>query len=266
MIYRTSKRLKVKLLSLPAFLAASVLLTSLFNPVLFASNQTDSNEPILVIAGHIESRLDDNPNSPYRRVLTKILPAEKAEYRLYPVPRTLRDFGKETVSCIFPTSIDILHLLTDFPADQMIQSLPIDRVSSHIFTSPSAKVISATTDLKDKSIVVRQAVVEEHIDFPGVKTIVRTVDNQSALRMLLAGRADVMYGWIPDVYDIADEHGLTPPTFDPSLTIYATNIYLTCKNNKKTQNLLSQVNSRIQALKNSGNLREILGKNARLVD
>ncbi len=245
---------------------ASPLLALLISSALSISAQSEENEPILVIAGHIESRLDDNPNSGYKRLLNQILP-EEAEYRIYPLHRTVRDFQKDAVSCIFPTSIDILHLLTSFPVDHMIESIPIDRVSSHLFTAPNAKVISSTIELAGKSIIVRQGVVEEHINFPGVnKKVVKTVDNQSALRMLLAGRVDALYGWIPDVLDIADEHSLTLPNFDPNLTIYATDIHLTCKKNNVTRALLDQVDIRIQKLKDSGGLREILGKNAHLVE
>lgn len=224
---------------------------------------------ILVIGALIEARLDDHPQTPYRVLLEKILPADRStiEYRRLPLHRTVREFGDQPRACILPTSIDILSEITGIPHDHMVQSLPIDRVSSHLFTRPGTPTLPTVGALHLKSIVVRQGAVQEHFLRPGLDTkVVRTTDNLSALKMLLAGRADALYSWVPDIYDLADRYGLKLPEFDPSLTVYATNIHLTCKKVPEAIALLAGVNNRISALKASGELRKILGPHAHIVE
>lgn len=248
-----------------ARLAALMLL-----PIVVTAYAKANDTPeISLIAAHIETRLDDDPESSYQRVIKYLIEGQHAKIRhqKYPLNRAIRAFIETKNSCLFPTSSKILNAVTGHPLSQLIQSDVIDHVSSHIFTAPGKPLISSLQALNNKSITARQLDITEYFMVPGVDiNIIRTVDNQSALRMLLAGRADAMYGWVPDTYEIADEHGLVQPYYDPSLVVYETDIHFTCKDFPAARKLLPEINQQISKAKQDGTLQKMLGKHARIIE
>lgn len=228
----------------------------------------DPGETIEIIAAHLEGRLDADPDSGYNKLLAKVLPTQShyLKYQRYPLARALRKFAEAKRVCLFPASLSSVNLVTNIPTDDMTESTPIDIVSAHFISAPGRKTYDTIESLSGATISVQQGVAEKALSSLtlGLKKI-KTPDDLSALKMLLAGRVDVMYGWYPDSHYIAEKNNLPLPHFDPSLIFFQTTTHFVCKNFGGVEELMKILNTRLDKLRHSGELGEILGKHARIV-
>tara|TARA_R110002096_G_scaffold410865_4_gene610722 strand:- start:312 stop:677 length:366 start_codon:yes stop_codon:yes gene_type:complete len=121
--------------------------------------------------------------------------------------------------------------------------------------------------LEGVDIAVQQGVAESallnlKIHFNTIKT----PDDLSALKMLLAKRVDTMFGWHPDILLIAEKNNLPLPKFDADFIFFQTTTHFVCKNFGGAQDLMKILNTRIDDLKTTGKLQTILGKHAQIAD
>lgn len=228
----------------------------------------ERNKPVDIVAAHLEGRLDEDPESGFNKLANLIFPRDgAASYQRMPLARGLRFFTETERACMYPASALAVQSLTSTSPDKVLESAPIDLVSSHVFTPPGGRVYNTFDELEGKSMAVQHGVeasqyIRTVVDFD----LVRTPNDLSALRMVMAGRVDVMYGWYPDTFIIAEKNKLPLPDFNPDLIIFETTTHLVCKKFAGVEALLSTVNGRIEALRQEGRLQEILGRHARIVE
>lgn len=228
----------------------------------------DPAEAFKVIGIHLEGRLDNDPRSGYNRLIEALLPQEvyQSQYQRYPFVRAIRDFRVLPNTCMFPTSRNAIEYLYRDVQFATIDSVPIDRVSAHIISAPDKPTFNTLEELKGAKIAVQHAVGVPQLQALNLDVdIWRVPHDYTALKMILAGRAVAMYGWFPDIFIIAENHGLALPHFNPDFILYQTTTHVTCKTFKGHEALIETVNERIAELKQNGQMREILGQYARII-
>lgn len=231
--------------------------------------QEVSKKSYKIIGIYLAGRLDEDPRSGYNQLIKAILPmglyAEK--YHQYPYVRAARDFKSLEHVCLFPASISSINRMHPDNAFNLAISDAIDIVSSHIITAQGQPTIRHFKELRGKKIVVKNAVNTRQIRAgEPLAEVWRIPNDVTALKMVQAGRATAMYGWFPDIFIIAQQHTLPLPHFDPDFTIYETTTHITCKQFDGHQDMLVSVNKRIAELKANGQMQEILGQYARIVE
>jgi hypothetical protein len=224
------------------------------------------NSPILVIGAQLEGRLDDSETAGYSLLINELLPdRDDVNYQSFPLQRAIRTFEMEDRSCLFPTSIFAAALLTAVDPGEMIQSDPIDLVTSHFLTRKGEPTIDSWGQIDQHKVAIQQSVELSAVNRGLSKPqIVRTPNDRVALRMLMAGRVDVFYGWYPDSVIIAEAEGLELPDFNPNFVVFETTTHIVCKKGINAEPVLEYANRKIQALKQSGELRKMLGPHARI--
>lgn len=229
----------------------------------------DPGETIEIIAAHLEGRLDAYPSSGYNRLLAKVLPTQShyLKYQRYPLSRAIRKFDETKRVCLFPTSLSAIEAITSIKATELIEGNAIDIVSSHFFSESDQQIFSTIKSLEGTDIAVQQGIAETAIfNLEADFNMVKTPDDLSALKILLAGRVDAMYGWLPDTLLIAERHNLPLPIFDADFVSFQTTTHFVCKNFGGAQNLIKVLNMRLDALKQTGELQKILGPHAQVAN
>lgn len=251
-----------------ARLCVSVALLCVMPVAVSSAGPFDPGEFIEIVGAHLEGRLDEDPASGYNQVIDAILPSDDYLYRFqrYPVLRGLRQFTKLRRACIFPASEkSVRAFIGDMPLE-LLESTVIDRVSAHLITRRDMPAIVGFDELEGKRIVAQGGVGIGQFIPAGVDyTLTTTPDDASALKMLNAGRIDVMYGFYPDIILIAEKNGIELPHFKPDLVLFETTTHLVCKSFEGAADLINKVNIRTQNLKDTGRLKDLLSKYAQIV-
>jgi hypothetical protein len=255
-----TKNLHYLLVVLAAFFPGSAA-TAYFLP-------RESEEKILVIGAHLEGRLDDRKESGYTALLDRILPADGSSlYIKLPLVRAIREFDAGERTCLFPTSASAVASLVKMEVKQVIESAPIDFVSSHFMSAKGKPVINNWQEARENIIAVQRGVEVGAVSIGMLdENIIRTPDDTMSLRMLGADRVDAMYGWVPDAFILAKRERMQLPDFNPDFVIFQTTTHLVCKVGIGAEPLIEHVSARIQTLKASGELKKILSPFARIVD
>ncbi len=254
-----------------ARVATLIFCACFLHPATYAELESDQRprEMIKVIGAHLEGRLDENPLSGYQVLIKEILPTDTLNFQFtrYPLTRALRDFKETKRACIYPSSTLAVRVLTGDQNTEFLESEPIDLVTSHIISAPHRPTFATVRDLDNHSVAVQQSVVTtQFLRESSTAIITRTPNDLSALKMLLAGRVDAMYGWFPDIFIIAEKNGLSLPHFNPELILFKTTTHLVCKKFDGNKLLFKIINTRIKDLKQKGDLQRILGAHARIVE
>lgn len=242
-----------------------IIVTLFLIPSNMASGQGRSIE---IIGVHLEGRLDNDPQSGYNQLIKALLsPTEyKDSYQRYPFARAVRNFEKTERACFFPASQTSIDLLYPNAPIRVAETTPIDIVSAHIISAPSGPLFTSLAQLYKKTVAVQHTLAVPQFQKGSNVKVLRTPDDLTALKALLAGRADAMFGWIPDTLIIAEKNKLPLPGFSPEFAVYETTTHLVCKKFKGHEQLIAQVNEQLKSLKKNRNLKQILGKHARVVE
>ncbi|NVJ97456.1 MAG: transporter substrate-binding domain-containing protein [Alphaproteobacteria bacterium] len=235
-------------------------------PAVLADDEA-GQAPIAIIGAHLEGRLDNDPASGYNRLVKYLLPIDQsvAVFQRYPLVRALRQFEDTKRSCLFPASARAAQNLIGIPAEDLVESSFVDFVSSHVMVKPGGPFIADKTDIYGRTIAIQRGVemVVLKDDYDRFD-IIRTPDDQTALKMLQAGRIDGMYGWNPDALIIATKYGIELPDFNPDFILFQTTTHFVCKKGIGAERLLNLINGRIAIARRTGQLKEMLGPFARL--
>lgn len=257
------RQLKVSALALLVYMVYGYT-----SPAAEAGSGQDPGELIRIIGAHLEGRLDEDPNSGYQLLMKALLPTQTHYFQFsrYPLTRAIRDFKENKRVCIIPSSEKAVRILTKDAKIELLESSAIDVVTSHIISAPNKPVFTTVSALEKHKIAVQHGVVASRfLTEKSTVQVTRTPNDLTALRMVLAGRVDAMYGWFPDIYIIAEKNGLSLPHFNPQLILFKTTTHLVCKKFGGNERLFNIVNTRIKDLKRRGELQNILGKHARIV-
>ncbi len=191
------------------------------------------------------------------------------DLKISPFKRIMRDFETgELPICGFPTSKNAIA-----KSAPNINNLPIlisdgvDQISLRIFTRPDSPKIKNIEELNGKRIALWNG-LDPNLLLKGIDVVIETTpDELVRVKMLDAGRIDVILGFTPDVILAAQQLNLPAPHFEEKLALFRDEgASLVCRDSPENRVLIHNFNTLLQELKQSGKLQQILGPHVEIAD
>lgn len=183
-----------------------------------------------------------------------------------PVKRSLRFFETLDEICLVPVSkLAIQHQYPNIDPDSLIQGTPIDYITGHLVTRPGTEPIRNMSLIENK-IVASWIGVQVDVFFPNHKfTLLHSETEASAIKMLMNGRADMIWGWVPDTYILFEKMGLGTPALALDTPVFGSSAHFVCKRSEKSEVLMPRLDAVIDAMRGDGRLKQILGRHSRVI-
>lgn len=228
----------------------------------FASSAQQS-----VIGLELEYRLRQDGSAHYNKMWQRLqqLGANRG-LEVLPLKRAFRDFSPQGTSCLFPTTIS--SLTTTFPqfkqAD-LITTESVDYVLLKVMTRPGEPVIKDLAQLNGKRVALWNgldpAIFLKDLDV----TVETTTDEAVRLKMLNSRRVDAILGFLPDTLLAADALGMEHPNHAGAYQYFTTNrVSMVCFDSPENRQYVEQFNKALLILKQTGELKRILGPHVTL--
>jgi|GEM_PF-1947916 len=234
-----------------------------------ASTNIAGLQPVQIYAYTLEHRLNEAGTMHYNKLLN-IMSDRGLKFNILirSLARSARSMKNDQSACLFPTTINAIAI-SDPGVDEkkFISSDPIDRVSLRIFTRPDNPKVGDIKELSGKRVALWNG-LDPKIFLANIEANIETTPNEAIrVKMLNAGRIDAILGFTPDVLLAAESLGFSPPHYDESLALFRNEgASLVCHDNKQNREFILRFNKHLTRLKASGELREILGKHADIVN
>lgn len=230
------------------------------------SNEEIENNNVQLYGVLLDLRLQTDGDTQYNELLSTM---EKMglefDLSFKSLKRILREINQE--GCIFPSSVAALKHLTpaEYKDIPLIESDVVDYVSLRVFTKPSSKTIANLKELDHKKIALWLG-YDPKIYLNDIDVKVEfTPDEVTRIKMLYNDRVDAAIGFMPDGILAAEQLNLPPPHFHKDLALFENvGTSAVCHNTPKNVLFLSEFNSILKKLRESGDLRRILGPHANL--
>ncbi|MCH8532849.1 MAG: transporter substrate-binding domain-containing protein [Saccharospirillum sp.] len=219
-------------------------------------------EPLKVYGYDLDFRLQPNGEGHYHQFLAAI--GEQGvvvDLDIVSLQRGLRYMEEEADACNFPATINaIMQSYPAFADIPLIAGEPVDHISLRVFTRPGEPVVSDMAELKGRRVALWNGLDPEAL-LRGAGALVEPTPNESVrVRMLAAGRMDVIIGFMPDVLLVAEAQGIPVPHYAESLALYLDEgATIVCRDTASNREQLAAFNVALNALKRSGELQRILG-------
>ena len=229
---------------------------------------SDMGEGTVRIYGHaLNYRLQERGREQYNKLFNKLADRGLAfELVVRPLTRVMRKFT-EGSGCFFPTSINAIKMaVPHYSSGPLVSSMPVDQISLRVFTRAGAPKVTALEQLNGRRVALWNG-LDPEIFLKGITPLVETTPSEEVrARMLEAGRIDAILGFTPDVLLAADALSLAPPEYDEALALFRDEgASIVCHDSEETREFIRQFNTHLAALKNSGELRSILGPHVAIV-
>lgn len=215
-----------------------------------------------------EGRLEADGTGHIADLINKVLTEAGASDSLItaPVRRARRLLETTHDACIVFSTKDLLpHYLPALKPEQLIESVPIDLVSSHLVTRTGSKPVTNPRTLEGKTIGSWVGVdVANYL--PNMEyTWVKTESEETTVRMLVEGRYDAIWSWLPDVHILTDRLGVDKLVLDEQAHLFAVTTHIVCKKTLKAELFMPRLNNILNVMRVDGRLKKILGEHARIV-
>ena len=210
---------------------------------------------------YLDHRFEHDETSPYQILLRKLSTGYELEVGVYPIKRSTQSLVRDKTACGGPSSIEAIKKFysKELKGNKIIESDKIELLTTRLFSRVGSPVARNIKDIEGKNIVSWLGIPDKlflpNVEFNSIKV---KSDNQ-ALKVLNAGRADYVLGWIPDTPLVAESMGFEQPLFDQSLAIFSGYLSIVCHDTDRNRKYLKNVNKRLAELKKSGELQKILG-------
>lgn len=236
--------------------------------MLFLLGPIAANADVALIKMLRPGRVEHDNSGDYDRALTAILKESSmtVSVRAEPLKRSNRSLLLQDDICKTPT--DLTNFLRNTPGakrENYISSVPIDLISGHILSRPGEPAVRDKSTLIGKNIAVWWGViVDEYVTGNGAKAVIVSSEDE-AIQMLMAGRVDLAWGWLPDSPMHYEKIGYPAPNFDPDFSLLATPATIVCKRSDRTLAFIEEVNTIIEAMRSDGRLKKLFSPHARIV-
>ena len=253
------KIFKIKYLFLFMFYLTLLFAEVLSKPVLAAEN-------IRLHLNFLPHRLTEKSGTQYDLFLKEVFAGSGLRIISHTVPigRSRKLFLKDAQSCLFPSNIRALE-----PEDakfDVITSTPIDVVSLRLYTIKKTQAGANLRDFSPNRVGYILGSGAIHILGDNADRYVPISSEEGLIKMLELGRLDAFLGHHPDTA-LALEDMNKPSALHVSPVMIANMrfpITFICHNNETGKALLDYVNPKIEEMRVSGRLREILGPHAEI--
>lgn len=227
-----------------------------------------SDEKVLVVGFYKEGRVNPDGSGGYAELARYILGQVKTPSILITMPilRTVRTFKKGGDRCVLSALHGTWLARTELRPEDVVESEPIDYVTAHFVTRPGEPVITDARALEGKSLGHWVGAPVDRILPPDVSVNrVSAATEESNIHMLMSGRVDVIWSWIPDVYILFEKFGYGKPSLVPKEPLLGATSHILCHRSPLTERFIKQVDSVIQTMRSEGKLKEILSPYAQIV-
>ncbi|NVJ97453.1 MAG: transporter substrate-binding domain-containing protein [Alphaproteobacteria bacterium] len=221
------------------------------------------------VAGFLkEGRFEKDATGHYADLVRALLLETEVPTQLVtmPVKRMLKQFDDGYVQCMVPVSFPVVKM--NFPhieqAD-VVESVPIDYITAHIVTRPGTPAIAGVNGLKGKRLAVWVGVPFELFMPNPEADVLRVESEESGIRLLMSGRVDAIWSWVPDAYILFEKLGYEEPSLAIDQPIFGSTGHLLCRRDRKTEALMKDIDRSILAMRDDGRLKAIMGKHTRVV-
>lgn len=182
--------------------------------------------------------------------------------------RSLRAMEDDPSACNFPATINaVIRSYPQFADIPLLTGDPIDAISLRVLTRQDEALVTDLQQLAGRRVALWSG-LDPDAFLGGVDAIVEQTPNESVrVRMLDARRLDVIIGFVPDVLLVADALNLPTPHFAEELALYRDEgASIVCRVTPENERALAHFNDVLADMKRSGELRDILGPYADIVE
>ena len=247
----------VGVLLLPSLLAVSC-------PLLAADQPVKST----IFSFYKEDRIDQEGHFGYSKMVLDFQSQTDVPFAFIvrPTNRALRDFAENRNSCLFgATPILQRDIEMAQQANVFLISDPVDFVRANFFSLKNASSPLSAEDADEPRIAIIQgASLPLIFDQPFIDkaTFIFTYNEPQNFNMLQSGRADYIFGWVPDTLIAAEKNGIEMLRFDKDKYISEHSVHLLCHGSRNHSALIQSFNKYLVTTKESGLLTEFFGKHA----
>lgn len=224
-----------------------------------SSEKADNLVSLRLSLTHIENVMDvEDEQAPYNRLLRALSHQFDLQFdaEFYPSGRSnfLLDTGK--IDCIFPIAMGVYRgeIETRFLE-------PVNRVSVHLFSFGDVTYTSLE-QVRRKTVVYPQGYLFSDLikDNPFEADFTPVISAHSGVEMLKKGRADAYLDYLPDLLFLLSDEELQGINYSVAHPVISTFDGFECRIEPVKRELLDSLNNAILTLKESGKLRELLGR------
>lgn len=240
---------------------AKILSVTLLLVISFGSIADVNPKNLKIIGNFLDQRFEHDESSPYQVLLRKLSYGYNVEIGVYPVKRSTQTFIKDRTACIGPSAISTIKKFfrEKFEEMKLIESDSIEFLTTRIFSKRGSAVARSLKDIEGKKVVSWLGIPDK-LFLPGAEfDSIKVKSDSQALKILNAGRADFLLGFIPDTPMVAEKMKIEQPLFDANFIIFSEDLTFVCHDTPRNRKYLKEFNKKLAELKNSGELQKILG-------
>ncbi|SDE24507.1 substrate-binding periplasmic protein [Kordiimonas lacus] len=215
-----------------------------------------------------EGRLEQDGTGHYADVVHAVLAETdtEAKFVIMPVLRAVRTFADGGSICLLPAAFERWkHKFPYLTREDIIESEPIDYVTAHIVTRPGDPAIVKLDELEGKRISVWVGLTIDAFLSDIDVEIIRAESEESSIKLLMSGRVDAIWNWVPDAYILYERLGYGTPNLVESEPIFGAAAHFLCRRTPATEALMSDIDPAIRMMRKDGRLKDIMGQHTRVV-
>ncbi|SDE24479.1 ABC-type amino acid transport substrate-binding protein [Kordiimonas lacus] len=228
-----------------------------------------SETPALVVAGFLkEGRFEKDGTGHYVDLVRALLAETQVSTQLVtmPVKRMLKQYEDGEVHCMVPVSFAAVKM--NFPSTEraaIVESVPVDYITAHIVTKPGTPPVTDVAALKGKRLAAWVGVPLE-LFLPNLDAkVLRVESEESGIRLLMSGRVDAIWSWVPDAFILFDRMGYGTPSLAIDKPLFSSTAHVLCHRSAQSEALIKDIDAGILAMRADGRLKEIFGPYVRIV-
>ena len=220
-------------------------------------------EHISFIGGEIPYVFHQKQSGPhnefYERVLQQSLVSH--EIKFLPYRRAIRDFSARSADCLYVAT----DSKEDYPQEaiaknEIIFSVPINRINLHAYTRLDEPAIKSMSDLEGKVIAGARSHLKKLTSVAKVfsdKVVIDTADHVKAFDLLKRGRVDVVIAYEFDRARSEAARNFSKHNFDQDFIIETTNEVVACWVSVDTTGFIKTLNAKIKNLRQNKKLEKM---------
>ncbi|XOV78776.1 MAG: hypothetical protein ACFHVJ_17875 [Aestuariibacter sp.] len=242
-----TKRLRQLLLRLLAIMIAVM------------ANAAIAAEPVTVAVTHINKLLEaSRPDLPYAQILALVKQRSKRDitYKFGSSQRNSMMLKEQQALCLFPGS-----LYSPVEIGARIESAAINVAKAYFmgFTSFTADEVLAADGPELMIGFKRGNTFGSKIDQLQHHILVDLNDDSQVVALLEKGRIDLMIGYLPDIKYMLNADSERPILYGDDSLFHTQNDSFLCSDSKPSRAFVAELDTIITKMRNSGELKQILG-------
>lgn len=233
-----------------------------------AAAEAKKDSGVRIVAFPKEGRMEADGSGHYAELVRTVLAEAGYNDQLITVPvkRSLRYFETLDELCMVPLSkFGLSHMYPNTDPNSLIQGVPIDYITGHLVTRPGAEPIRDMQLIEGKAVASWSGVNVDVLLPDSNFTLLQSETEASAIRMLMTGRVDIIWGWVPDTFILFEEMGLGKPSLALDKPIFESSAHFVCKKTRRSEKLMPRLDAVIERMRNDGRLKKILGPHTRVI-